>query len=888
MATLVLSTVGAAVGSVFGPVGAIIGRAVGAAAGYALDQSLFAADRTVETGRLGDLDLQTSREGAPIPRVYGRARVTGEIIWATRYEEKVRSEESGGGGKGGSSETTVRKYSYYANFAIGLCEGPIARINRVWADGRPFNLANADYRLHRGTASQQPDALIEAKEGNGRAPAYRDTAYVVFERLPLAKFGNRIPQFSFEVIRPVGRLEEMVKAVTLIPGATEFGYSPTRVRQVNGPGDSEPVNDHTDRAGTDWRAAIGELVDLCPNLESVALVVAWFGTDLRANHCEIRPGVVSRTVTNTPAPWRVAGQTRATAHLVSTHDGKVAYGGTPSDSTVVAAIRDLKDRGLAVTLYPFIMMDVPAGNGKTDPYGGSEQGAYPWRGLITGSRAPGVAGSPDKTSEAADQVSAFVGTAAPGDFAINGDAVVYDGPDEWSYRRFILHHAELCKAAGGVDAFLIGSEMGGLTTLRSDGDTYPFVNRLRTLAEDVRSILGGSTKLSYAADWTEFAGHRPDDGSGDVFFHLDRLWAHDDIDFIGIDNYMPLADWRDGSAHLDAEDWDSGRSTAYLRANVAGGEGFDWFYASEADRRAQIRTPITDGAYGKPWVHRLKDLKGWWSNQHFHRPGGAESGSPTPWVPESKPIRFTEAGCPAVDKGANQPNVFPDPKSSASATPYFSTGARDDLIQRRYCEAMLAYWDPDHGDHVEGSNPVSALTGGRMVEHGRTHLWTWDARSYPAFPHLGAWGDGDNWNKGHWLNGRLGSAPAADLVARILADYGIAEGSVGELDGILDGYVVDGVVSARQALEPLAALLLFEAFESGGAIRFVRRGGKTALAITDAALGDEDGAPLLSLRRAQETELPNEIAIGFSDALADFRPSEASARRLVTASSRIS
>jgi hypothetical protein len=49
-------------------------------------------------------------------------------------------------------------------------------------------------------------------------------------------------------------------------------------------------------------------------------------------------------------------------------------------------------------------------------------------------------------------------------------------------------------------------------------------------------------------------------------------------------------------------------------------------------------------------------------------------------VPQSKPIWFTEIGCPAVDKGANQPSVFPDPKSSESGVPYFSTAKRDDLV----------------------------------------------------------------------------------------------------------------------------------------------------------------------------------------------------------------
>lgn len=66
------------------------------------------------------------------------------------------------------------------------------------------------------------------------------------------------------------------------------------------------------------------------------------------------------------------------------------------------------------------------------------------------------------------------------------------------------------------------------------------------------------------------------------------------------------------------------------------------------------------------------------------RPDGTESGAATAWTPESKPIRFTEAGCPAIDKGTNQPNVFFDPKSSESFAPYFSRAFPDDLIQRRY------------------------------------------------------------------------------------------------------------------------------------------------------------------------------------------------------------
>jgi hypothetical protein len=225
VATLVLQAAGAAIGSLFGPLGAIVGRAVGGLAGNALDQSLFGQKRTVEGARLADLSVQGSREGAAIPRVYGRVRIAGQVIWATRFEEVAS--ETREGGKGGGGATTVRSYSYFANFAVGLCEGPIARIGRVWADGKPFDLSAVTYRLHRGEETQGADSLIEAKQGD--TPAYRDTAVIVFERLALEDFGNRIPQLSFEVIRPAGGIEQDIRAVTLIPGSTEFGYDPEPV-----------------------------------------------------------------------------------------------------------------------------------------------------------------------------------------------------------------------------------------------------------------------------------------------------------------------------------------------------------------------------------------------------------------------------------------------------------------------------------------------------------------------------------------------------------------------------------------------------------------------------------------------------------------------------------
>ena len=884
MATLVLQAAGAAIGSLFGPLGTIVGRAVGGLAGYAIDDALFGDHSAVQGARLSDLTVQASTEGAPIARVYGRTRISGQVIWATQFEEVASDSTSGGkGGLGGGA--TVTSYSYFANFAVGLCEGPIARIGRVWADGKPFDLSTVACRIYRGDAAQGLDSLIEAKQGD--APAYRDTAMVVFERLPLDSFGNRIPQLSFEVIRPVAGVEQDIRAVTLIPGSTEFGYDPEPVVSNLDPGSQTTLNRHVDGVTTDWQAALDELQAVCPNLECVALVVAWFGDDLRASHCTLKPAVTDRATDTSPYEWSAAGLDRASARLVSTYDGTPAFGGTPSDASVIRAIRDLTARGLKVTFYPFILMDVPHGNGLADPYGGSEQGAYPWRGSITTSVAPGRSGTPDKTSAAATELATFVGTAAPGDFGASGDAVTYGGPDEWTLHRFVLHCAKLCAIAGGVDAFLLGSELRGLTTVRSDASTYPFVAALTSLAADVKTMLPAA-KVSYGADWSEYFGHHPNDGSGDVFFHLDPLWANSAIDFVGIDNYLPLSDWRDGDAHLDAATWDSGRDAAYLRANIAGGEDYDWYYASGGDRDAQVRTPITDGAYGKPWVFRAKDLVGWWSNHHYNRPGGVEAGSATAWVPQGKPIWFTEIGCPAVDKGPNQPNVFPDPKSSAGALPYYSNGLRDDLVQRRFLDAVLAYWNPDADGFDPSANPASTVYDGRMVDHTTIAWWTWDARPYPAFPLLtDVWADGGNWETGHWLTGRLGALTAEALVAQVLADYAVAPAAVGDLDGTLDGFLIGDIGSARSALEPLSQVLFFEGYESGDTFRVVRRGRRVAATYGDDDLAEEDDKPIVSVKRVQETELPAEVALSFSDSLADYRASSVSSRRLVVGSRRI-
>ena len=879
MATILLSAAGAAVGagfggSVLGLSGAVIGRAIGATLGRVIDQRLMGAGSSaVETGHVDRFRLTGASEGAPIGDIWGRMRVAGQVVWASRFHEQVTTTSTGGGkGAPPKPKVTTTEYTYSVSMALALCRGEITRVGRIWADGVEISRDDVTIRIYTGAQDQSPDPKIVAVEGMGNVPAYRGIAYVVLEDLELGQFGNRVPQFSFEVMRPaqgshidtVPDLTRGIKGVALIPGTGEYSLATTPVHFAYDVGNNVSANINSPAGKADLEVSLEALREELPACQSVSLVVSWFGNDLRCADCELRPKVESRAFDGAPLPWRAGGIGRIAADEVPQVLGRPIYGGTPSDAAVIEAIAALHGQGKAVMFYPFILMDQLSGNGLADPWtGAADQPRLPWRGRITLSIAPGRAGTPDRTPAAVTEVAAFFGTAQPGDFSVVAGAVVYSGPPEWSYRRFILHYAKLCALAGGVDAFCIGSELRGLTQIRAAGDVFPTVAALRQLAADVRSILGPTCKISYAADWSEFASYN--DGAGNLYFHLDPLWADANIDFIGVDNYLPLSDWRDEENHADAG-WGSIYNIDYLKANIAGGEYYDWFYGSPEERAAQIRTPIADGAYGEPWVWRIKDIKNWWQNPHHNRLAGVRQSVASAWVPESKPIWFTEFGCAAIDKGTNEPNKFLDPKSSESVLPSYSNGRRDDLIQMQYLRAMIDFWaDPDQ-------NPYSAAYGGNMVNMDRAHVWAWDARPFPQFPANGAiWADGLNYPKGHWISGRTTAQPLSSVVAEICAQSGMTSFDVSGLYGLVRGYSVSDNGSARAALQPLMLAYGFEAVERDGKLVFRMRDGRSTAAITAAqlAIGDNT-AGFVETVRAMEAEVAGRVRLNFVEAEGDY------------------
>jgi len=203
------AVIGAAVGFFFAPAGLAIayasaGMTIGMAVGGIIDpppqQVLYQ-----EGARLGDLSTQTSEWGTPIPRLFGTYRMAGNIIWSLPLNETKHVEESGGGKGGGGTKTESTWYTYAGSWAVGLCEGEIDGVLKIWFDsilvydGTDYSggLNSGNYSIYLGTADQMPDWFIQ--KTNPDTPAFRHLVYFVFRDIELENYGNRIPRVSVEL-----------------------------------------------------------------------------------------------------------------------------------------------------------------------------------------------------------------------------------------------------------------------------------------------------------------------------------------------------------------------------------------------------------------------------------------------------------------------------------------------------------------------------------------------------------------------------------------------------------------------------------------------------------------------------------------------------------------
>lgn len=800
---------------------AAVAGGVGSFAGGFIDRAIFGGKVKInqEGSRVTDLMVQASTYGKAIPVVYGNGRIAGNIIWSRPIQEHVTTtSQSSGGGKGGGGggvTTTTTTYSYTASMAVAICEGPITEVLRVWADSKQLDLTQGSYTLYYGDEAQLPDTFMASFHPAGQTPAYRGMAYVVIKDFPLGDFGNRIPNFTFEVrrtIRKPGDLEDKIKDITIIPGAGEYVYDTVVAEKTSGQQDVAGnfvqggkvvklnLNNLSNKA--DALVALDDLENTLPNVEWVSLVINWFADSVDPAVAVIKPAIEynGQGARVAPDEWAVGGYNRSNAHQVLFFgDGSPTYGGTPTDLSVFRLCQELKSRGYNVMLYPMLQVDTITPQAK------------PWRGRIT----PASVG---------DVTNFFTQTEG--------------------YNAFIMHYANL--TVGGVplknhlDAFIIGSELIGLTTYMNPSGTFPAVTRLKTLAASVKSALGAGKKVIYAADWSEYH-------SVNGWYHLDPLWSDSNIDVVGIDCYFPLTPDLP-QPQIDYEKIYDGWTQD---------ECWDYFYADAVNR-----TGLT--SYGGNPTYAWKNVGHWWNSTHTN-----PDASGTAWTAKMKPVWFTELGFPSVDGCANQPNVFYDPDSIESFYPRGSRGRVDFVAQRVALEASIDF--------------LEAQAAGEPNLIPRKFIWTWDARPFPFWPDLHAiWADFGNWKTGHWVQGKLGLSNLGQIVAELLKKVGYDSTmyDTSRLTDIVEGYLITSRQTVRSCLEQLATAYFFDCVESDGLLKFVKRGGASGNTIDHTELVPQnDSGESFMVTRTQELELPRQVDVIYLSRTADYQSGTQSAQR---------
>lgn len=162
---------------------------------------LFGGGQTISTSesKIGALRVQTSSYGYPISIVYGKTRVSVNMIWYGDFKAIPHTSSQSSGGKGGGGVTQENTtYTYQTAVAMGVCEGPIQDIGVVWASKEQTTLAKLGMTLFKGNYPQSPWGYLSTNYPD-QAIAYQRLAYVATGAYNLGSSAE-LPNHNFEVL----------------------------------------------------------------------------------------------------------------------------------------------------------------------------------------------------------------------------------------------------------------------------------------------------------------------------------------------------------------------------------------------------------------------------------------------------------------------------------------------------------------------------------------------------------------------------------------------------------------------------------------------------------------------------------------------------------------
>ena len=691
------------------------------------------------SGKLSEISIQTSTYNKIIPIIYGTNKLAGNIIWLGEVNEVVNNNTTTIRiGKGQKIKQNTIEYFYYLSFAIAICKGEISQLNNVWADNKLLNLADYSYRFYSGTEKQKTDSLIEAVEGIGKVSAYKEICYIVFENFPLSEFNNRIPNFIFEVTRKNNieniattlGMEQYIKGINMMPNYGEVlthmelqykageQFVESSVDWIDGIWYDMNYNNNSNIA--DGLYSTNMLLTTLPNCEYFSQHVAFFANSINIANCTLKPRVTFNFF-NTGYPIYTRTDRFAagvkwdrynTPLMGKDNDVFRFSSGTISNGSLISLFTKLKENNKKIVFYPDILFDV---KGKPD------------KNLLKGN--------------------------------INDIHNFFTKTD--GYNEFILSYATALKDY--VDVFLIGSELVNLTSLQNPEDlSFPAVDELINLAKQVKEILGNNVKVSYAANYKEY--HNCNN-----WYNLDKLWACEYIDFVGINAYFPLTNLPQDSINKEIikQGWFSGEEYDYKIVNG--------------------NRVLLDPKYA------CKNIKYWWENSHTN-----PNGTKTAWIPKSKKIWFTEYGFNSVDGTTNEPY-------KKDGLPAYSNGNVDFFAQRTAIEATEEVFL--NSEYVENK-----------------FLYYWDMRPYPFYPNrTDLWDDCEKWKYNYCINGKTGISNANIIIHQLFKDADLDLDLIEniEVDEFVDGMIINNSMSIRDALYILQKVYFFDCIENNNKIKFI-------------------------------------------------------------------
>ena len=168
---------------------------------------------TIRANKIADFTVSTAEYGAAVPEILGTTRISGNVIYYDDFTAHEHRETQRSGKGGHSSKTVTVSYTYTVAVILGLCEGPIQGLKRVWIGKDIYAYPNDTIQLtlFTGETNQKPWAYTLGKHPD-KALSYSGLAYMAGV-IDLGDSGS-MPNYNFEV---VGKLTDTGDGIDVNP-----------------------------------------------------------------------------------------------------------------------------------------------------------------------------------------------------------------------------------------------------------------------------------------------------------------------------------------------------------------------------------------------------------------------------------------------------------------------------------------------------------------------------------------------------------------------------------------------------------------------------------------------------------------------------------------------